>query len=136
MNTVTINEKDNVCVDLATGHKIALYDIPAGSDIIKYGFPIGVATSDISKNEKVHTNNMKTKLSGVLSYEYEPEFTPLAPEDAFEIDAYVREDGEIGIRNDIWIVPTVGCVNSIAKQLSEETGALCFSSLRLQSAWR
>ena len=127
MNTVTINEKDNVCVDLATGHKIALYDIPAGSDIIKYGFPIGVATSDISKNEKVHTNNMKTKLSGVLSYEYEPEFTPLAPDDAFKIDAYVREDGEIGIRNDIWIVPTVGCVNSIAKQISEETGALCFS---------
>ena len=75
MNTVIINEKDNVCVDLATGHKIALCDIPAGSDIIKYGFPIGVATSDISQDEKVHTNNMKTKLSGVLSYNYMPEFT-------------------------------------------------------------
>ncbi len=127
MNTVIINEKDNVCVDLATGHKIALCDIHEGSDIIKYGFPIGVATSDISQGEKVHTNNMKTKLSSVLSYEYMPELTQLVPEEAFEIDAFVRENGEIGIRNDIWIVPTVGCVNSIAKQLSVETGALCFS---------
>ena len=127
MDTVKINEKDNVCVDLVTGHKIALSDIQKGSDIIKYGYPIGCATEDIKSGENVHSHNMKTKLGDILDYEYSPCFTPLSPEEPFETNAYIRENGDIGIRNDIWIVPTVGCVNSIAKQLSEKTGAIAFS---------
>lgn len=127
MDTVRINEKDNVCVDLATGHKIALYDIKRGEDIIKYGYPIGCATENISKGESVHSHNMKTKLGDILSYEYKPNYKELAPKEPFSINAYVRENGEIGIRNDIWIVCTVGCVNSIAKQLANETGAICFA---------
>ena len=70
---------------------------------------------------------MKTKLGDILSYEYTPNFEELIPEEPFTINAYIRENGEIGIRNDIWIIPTVGCVNSIAKKLSEKTGAICFS---------
>lgn len=127
MDTVRINEKDNVCVNLSDGHKIALCDIPKGSDIIKYGYPIGVATDNIKKGDAVHSHNMKTKLGDILSYEYTPDFEPLSPEKPFEINAYVRENGDIGIRNDIWIVPTVGCVNGIAKQLAAKTGAICFS---------
>lgn len=127
MDTVRINEKDNVCVDLATGHKIALSDISKGEDIIKYGYPIGCATENIAKGESVHSHNMKTKLGDILSYEYAPKFTELTPKEPFTINAYVRENGEIGIRNDIWIVCTVGCVNSIAKQLANETGALVFT---------
>ena len=127
MDTFRINEKDNVCVDLQTGHKIALRDISKGEDIIKYGFPIGIATEDISSGIRVHTENMKTKLNDILSYEYTPDFKALEPTPAFEIEAFVRKNGEIGIRNDIWIVPTVGCVNSIGKALAEKTGALYYS---------
>ncbi len=127
MDTVRINEKDNVCVDLATGHKIALCNIAKGADIIKYGYPIGFATENIGKGDAVHSHNMKTKLGEILSYEYKPDFEEIQPEQPFEINAYVRENGDVGIRNDIWIIPTVGCVNSIAKQLADETGAICFS---------
>ena len=127
MDTFRINEKDNVCVDLHSGHKIALRDISKGEDIIKYGFSIGIATENIKSGVRVHTENMKTKLNDILSYEYTPKFKELAPTPAFEIEAFVRKNGEIGIRNDIWIVPTVGCVNSIGKALSEKTEAICFS---------
>ena len=127
MDTVRINEKDNVCVNLQTGHKIAICDIPKGTDIIKYGYPIGYATENINEGDAVHSHNMKTKLGDILSYEYNPDYTNLDPIEPFTINAYVRENGDIGIRNDIWIVPTVGCVNSIAKQLAEKTGAIHFS---------
>lgn len=114
-------------VELASGHKAAADDIKAGEDIIKYGFPIGRATCDIKKGERVHSHNMKTKLGGLLSYEYRPAFTLPEREKPFEIMAFERGDGEIGIRNDIWIVPTVGCVNSAAKTLADKTGAIAFS---------
>ena len=127
MDTVRINEKDNVCVNLETGHKIALSDIVKGADVVKYGYPIGYATENIRKGESVHSHNMKTKLGDILSYEYNPHFEELAPQQPFYINAFVRANGDIGIRNDIWIVPTVGCVNSIAKMLAEKTGAVCFS---------
>ena len=127
MDTVRINEKDNVCVNLSTGHKIALCDIEKGEDIIKYGYPIGYATENIKCGDSVHSHNMKTKLFDILTYEYKPDFVPLVKQNPFEINAYIRKNGDIGIRNDIWIVPTVGCVNSIAKQLSEKTGAIAFS---------
>ena len=127
MDTGRINEKDNVCVSLETGHKIAVCDIEKGADIIKYGYPIGYATESIMQGEHVHSHNMKTKLGDILSYEYAPYFEELSQEEPFTINAYIRENGDIGIRNDIWIVPTVGCVNGIAKTLSEKTGAICFS---------
>lgn len=127
MELVRINERDNVSVDIKTGHKVADKDIAAGEDIIKYGFPIGVATSDIKKGDAVHSHNMKTKLGDKLSYEYSPEKTELIPEEPFYINAYVRKNGDTGIRNDIWIIPTVGCVNSIGKKLSELTGAFVFT---------
>ena len=127
MDTVRINEKDNVCVSLESGHKFALSDISEGSDIIKYGFPIGVATCNIAKGEKVHSHNVKTKLGDMLEYTYAPKITPLPQSQPFEINAFVRENGEIGIRNEIFIVPTVGCVNGIAKQLADETGAVAFT---------
>ncbi len=127
MDKVRINERDNVCVDLSSGHKNALFCIKKGEDIIKYGYPIGTATENISEGEWVHSHNMKTKLGDILFYEYTPRFSYPEKEVPFEINAFVRENGDIGIRNDIWIIPTVGCVNSIAKSLSEKTGALYFS---------
>lgn len=127
MDTVKINEKDNVCVSLETGHKTACCDIKQGAPIIKYGFKIGNAKTDIKKGEAVHTNNLKTALNGCEEYTYEPDFEPLNRSEPKTIKAYARFDGKIGIRNDIWIVPTVGCVNNIAKALADKTGAFCFA---------
>ena len=85
MDTVRINEKDNVCVNLETGHKIALCDIQKGADVIKYGYPIGCATENIKKGDSVHSHNMKTKLGDILSYEYNPNFEELLPKEPFVI---------------------------------------------------
>ena len=122
-----INKLDNVDINLSDGHKYALRDIKCGEDIIKYGNPIGHAISDIKKGEHVHTHNVKTNLSGNLEYAYEPKFydTPAVPTDRTFM-GYVRENGDVGIRNEIWIVNTVGCVNKISQKLAELTGARYF----------
>lgn len=127
MEYVLISEKDNVRVCLDNGHKYALRDIQKGEPIIKYGFPIGVATDDIKCGEQVHSHNLKTALSGTLEYTYTPNYEEAEKQTPPMINAYVRKNGEIGIRNDIWIIPTVGCVNSIAKTIADKTGALCFT---------
>ena len=122
-----INKLDNVEVDLSDGHKYALRDIKAGERVIKYGNPIGHATADIKKGDHVHTHNLKTDLSDNLEYTYTPEFTELPDaERGRTFLGYLRRNGEAGIRNDIWIVNTVGCVNKIAERLAALTGALAF----------
>ena len=122
-----INKLDNVDINLEDGHKYALRDIKCGEDIIKYGNPIGHATCDIKQGEHVHTHNVKTNLSGNLEYTYEPKFydTPVVPTDRTFM-GYVRENGDVGIRNEIWIVNTVGCVNKIAEKIAARTGARYF----------
>ena len=123
-----INRLDNVDINLEDGHKYALRDISAGEDIIKYGNPIGHATCDIKKGEHVHTHNVKTNLSGNLEYSYDPHFYDIPAEDSSRtFMGYVRKNGDIGIRNEIWIVNTVGCVNKVAEKLSALTGARHFS---------
>ena len=122
-----INKLDNVDINLDDGHKYALRDIKAGENIIKYGNPIGHAIVDIAKGEHVHNHNIKTNLSGNLEYTYEPTFYDIEEEDKSRtFMGYVREDGNVGIRNDVWIVVTVGCVNKVAEQIAKETGALHF----------
>ncbi len=123
-----INELDNVEIDLSNGHKYALRDISEGENIIKYGQPIGHATADIKKGEQVHTHNLKTNLSGKLEYKYEPAEIPVGKAETDRtFMGYVRKNGDVGIRNDIWIVNTVGCVNKLAEKLARLTGAKCFS---------
>ena len=122
-----INKLDNVDVNLEDGHKYALRDIKAGENIIKYGNPIGHATEDIKVGEHVHSHNVKTNLSGNLEYTYEPKFYDIPTEDKDRtFMGYVRDSGEVGIRNDIWIVNTVGCVNKVAEKIAERTGAFHF----------
>ena len=124
---LTINKLDNVSVNLENGHKYALVDIKKGENVIKYGNPIGHATTDIKKGEHVHSHNMKTNLSGNMEYEYAPEYTPITPVDNnATFMGYVRENGDVGIRNEVWIINTVGCVNKIAKKIAEKTGAYHF----------
>ncbi|MBQ7387690.1 MAG: altronate dehydratase [Clostridia bacterium] len=126
--SMLINRLDNVDINLEDGHKYALRDIREGENIVKYGNPIGHATCDIKKGEHVHTHNVKTNLSGNLEYTYEPHFYDIPSEDCSRtFMGYVRENGEVGIRNEIWIVNTVGCVNKVAEKLSALTGARHFS---------
>lgn len=127
MEYVLISNKDNVKVCLDNGHKYAVRDIKKGEQIIKYGFPIGVATERIGKGKQVHSHNLKTSLAGTLEYTYSPDFEYPASTEPAVLNAYERKNGDIGIRNDIWIIPTVGCVNSIAKSLADKTGAFCFT---------
>lgn len=122
-----INKLDNVDVNLVNGHKYAVCDIKKGENIIKYGMPIGHATEDIKKGEHVHTHNVKTNLSGKMEYTYNPVNYPLEKTQTdLTFMGYIRENGDVGIRNDIWIVNTVGCVNKTAQRLAEKTGAKYF----------
>ncbi len=122
-----IHPFDTVGVDLETGHKYALRDIKKGENVVKYGFPIGHATADIAKGEHVHTHNLRTNLSGNLTYTYEPELPPLpSVSEKRTFMGYRRKNGEVGIRNEVWIVNTVGCVNKTAERIAAETGARCF----------
>ncbi len=114
-----IHEKDNVLVDVTSGHKYAANAIKAGEKVIKYGFPIGVATADIAEGEHVHSHNVKTGLEGKLEYSYQPEFeVKKSPTPTFM--GYMRKNGEAAIRNELWIIPTVGCINGAAEKIAEK----------------
>ncbi len=127
MAMLTIHPLDNVEINLENGHKYALRDIAAGENIIKYGSPIGHATQDIKKGDHVHSHNVKTNLSGNLEYTYEPVEIRVKPSPSGRtFMGYVRPSGEVGIRNEVWIINTVGCVNKIAKRLADLTGAVAF----------
>ena len=103
------------------GHKVALFKISAQEQVIKYGLPIGHATSPIEPGMWVHVHNVQTNLSDLIEYKYEPDFQPVAPIDTKEtFEGFIRRNGEVGIRNDLWIVPTVGCVNETAKTLAQK----------------
>jgi altronate hydrolase len=127
MGFVVIHPDDNVKVNLENGYKYAIYDIAKDDKIIKYGFPIGIAKENIKADEHIHTHNLKTALSGEQEYTYMPENIEVKAEEPIMISAYQRKNGDIGIRNDIWIIPTVGCINGTANALAQKTGAFAFT---------
>jgi len=106
--------------DIPPGHKIALVAMAADEPVIKYGRPIGHATEPIAPGQHVHTHNMATNLAGITDYAYEPAGPARPPEVAGDVmfDGYVRPDGRVGVRNEIWIIPTVGCINGLAETLA------------------
>ncbi|WP_442588270.1 UxaA family hydrolase [Pedobacter sp. AW31-3R] len=107
--------------DVERGHKIAITDISEGGDVLKYGYPIGKAIADIKTGEHVHVQNVRTKLGEVYDYTYNPALHDLThPQRNLTFDGFRRKNGDVGIRNEIWIVPTVGCVNGIAEQIIRE----------------
>ena len=103
--------------DVPAGHKVALFPIKAGEKVIKYGFAIGYAKEDIPVGAHVHVHNLHTGLSGELTYEYHPTYPTIPEIPTATFMGYPRKDGRIGVRNELWILPTVGCVNDIARQL-------------------
>ena len=107
--------------DTPAGHKILIKDTAKGQNIIKYGYPIGHAREELKAGDWVNENNLKTNLSGTLEYTYKPvneELTIKKENRTFK--GYVRKNGDVGVRNEIWVVPTVGCVNGIAERLVKE----------------
>lgn len=117
--TINIDGKTiEIKQDTPAGHKLLIKDAPKGTNIIKYGYPIGHSIEDLTEGQWVNENNIKTNLSGSLEYEYSPVNEKLSIENEnLTFKGYMRKNGEVGIRNEIWIVPTVGCVNGIAEKL-------------------
>ncbi len=105
--------------EVKRGHKVALFDIAAGSPVIKYGFSIGNAKENIAKGSWVHVHNLKTGLGELLEYHYDKVETPDVHKEPATFNGYVRSDGKVGIRNEIWIIPTVGCVNGPAEMIAK-----------------
>ena len=136
MKYIKINPADNVAValedlskgsvvegvtlsmDIPRGHKIVLNDLKAGENVIKYGFPNGHVTRDAAAGSMVDHSCIKTNLEGLLEYKYEPALVEIAP--SAERRAFMgfrRPDGQVGVRNQLWVIPTVGCVNGICEEI-------------------
>lgn len=118
----TIFEGVSATEPIPQGHKIALRSIKEGEAVIKYGFPIGHATRDIAAGQWVHSHNLATSLGDNLNYDYSPvETSPFVVDFSCRtINGFLRSNGEMGIRNELWIIPTVGCVNSQALKIAEK----------------
>lgn len=114
-NVIEVNE------DVPVGHKIALTTIEMNEDVIKYGYSIGKASKQIQQGEWVHTKNLVTRLDGTLDYHYEPKKEKVVNRGSVNgptFKGFVRPNGDVGIRNEIWIINTVGCINKIAERLA------------------
>ena len=106
--------------DIPAGHKFTLRDLAAGDNVIKYGYPIGHVTRDAAAGTLVDHSCIKTNLEGLLEYTYEPvEIPDQVRNDKKTFQGFRRADGQVGIRNQIWVVPTVGCVNGICQEIVE-----------------
>ena len=141
--------------EIPAGHKMAVCDIPAGGEVIKYGYRIGNAKEDIPAGAWIHTHNVGTALGDLLEYSYEPVAavaeaaaaetaaaetaakerqdagagTDSAAQDATFM-GFRRTDGQVGVRNEIWVIPTVGCVNNVATAIARQANAPCRRSSR------
>ncbi|MCR5313607.1 MAG: altronate dehydratase family protein [Bacteroidaceae bacterium] len=132
---INVNGKDIVLNnDVPAGHKILLTDLNKGENIIKYGYPIGHLKEDHKQGDFIYDANIKTNLAGLLDYTYNPvgkdELTNPAYTEWFSdsqlpttFKGYRRKNGDVGIRNEVWIVPTVGCVNGVVNQMKEKLQA-------------
>lgn len=142
MQFIKINPDDNVAValtdlkagdvvlgvtlgqDVPRGHKITLCDLKAGDNVIKYGFPIGHVTRDAAAGTCIDHSCIKTNLEGLLDYKYEPVEAPVLPATTPRtFKGFRRADGQVGVRNQIWVIPTVGCVNGIAETVAKRFNA-------------
>ena len=123
--TVTVDvqgEKKQITAleEIPAGHKMAICDIPAGEEVIKYGYRIGNAKENIRAGAWVHTHNLKTALGDLLEYQYEPVEVEEKHTEDVTFMGFKRPDGKVGVRNEIWIIPTVGCVNNVATAIARQ----------------
>lgn len=123
--TVTVDvlgEKKQITAleEIPAGHKMAICDIPAGEEVVKYGYRIGNAKENIRAGAWVHTHNLKTALGDLLEYQYEPVEVEEKHTEDVTFMGFKRPDGKVGVRNEIWIIPTVGCVNNVATAIARQ----------------
>ncbi|KML33456.1 UxaA family hydrolase [Rossellomorea marisflavi] len=144
-STIVIHERDNVLIALRdfeagervvdgdrevvlreavpAGHKIAREPIQKNENVIKFGMPIGRASEPIDRGDWIHTHNVVTNLKGTLQYDYKPTDDKIVPKPSTKtFQGYIRENGEVGIRNEIWIINTVGCINKTAEMVAKMAG--------------
>lgn len=111
----------SIIEDIPAGHKVALKNFVEGENVIKYGYPIGHVLKDRPKGSWMNENHIKTNLAGLLEYTYAPHAVNLdIPDRGLTFKGYRRKNGDVGVRNEIWIIPTVGCVNGIVTQLADK----------------
>lgn len=137
---IQINKRDNVAValaplekgrqinfdykhltlaeDIPQGHKFSIYPIAKGEAVIKYGYPIGLMTEDVAAGHWLHTQNLKTGLGELLEYQYHPVELEMKTSSESCFNGFRRGHDKVGIRNEIWIIPTVGCVNNVATNIA------------------
>ena len=113
--TLTLTE------DIMQGHKFSLKNLKPGDSIIKYGNPIGHATAEIPAGSWIHTHNLKTGLGDLLTYTYNKNVSDLPHKEPKFFQGYRRKDGRVGVRNEIWIIPTVGCVNNVVTAIERNS---------------
>ena len=140
LNTIPAGEKITVSVgdgsktvtareEIPAGHKMAICDIPEGGEVIKYGYRIGNAKENIAEGSWIHTHNVKTALGDLLEYTYNP--TPVEEKKTEDVTfmGFNRPDGKVGVRNEIWVIPTVGCVNNVATAIAKQANAFVKGSV-------
>ena len=121
---VSVGDENIIAVtEIPAGHKMALRDLQAGEAVVKYGYPIGHTQTAVRKGEWIHTHNLKTGLGDLLTYTYEPVESKTMPAGEAYFDGFDRGDGTVGVRNEIWIIPTVGCVNNVAEAIAKQANA-------------
>ena len=124
-NGVTVTATE----DIPAGHKMAVCDIPKGSEVIKYGYRIGNATEEVKVGSWIHTHNVKTALGDLLEYTYEPTGVEEQSTEDATFMGFNRPDGKVGVRNEIWVIPTVGCVNNVATAIAKKANAFVKGSV-------
>ena len=106
---------------IPAGHKVAMKDLAEGEDVVKYGFPIGHLLQAVPQGGLIDHSVLKTNLDGLLEYTYQPDLTEIAPaQTKATFKGYRRADGRAGIRNELWIIPTVGCVNGVVQNIQKQ----------------
>ncbi len=129
-SVISIDHKNiTLTEDIPQGHKFVLEDLQEKEPVIKYGYPIGITREPVKKGAWLHVHNMKTALGDLLSYTYEKQDTAIAPTEKRFFQGYRRPDGKAGVRNEIWIIPTVGCVNNVASAIEKKAQSMIRGSI-------
>ena len=137
LNTLPLGTKiqleDGRCItsgmEIPAGHKMAIADIPAGGEVIKYGYRIGYAKEDTKCGDWIHVHNLRTGLGDLLEYTYEPAPAEESKTEDATFMGFARPDGKVGVRNEIWVIPTVGCVNNVATAIAKQANAFVKGSV-------
>ncbi|MBS6194949.1 MAG: altronate dehydratase [Clostridiales bacterium] len=133
---VSIDHKDiTLSEDIPQGHKFALEDLAQNEAVIKYGYPIGLTKEPVKAGSWIHVHNMQTGLGGLLTYTYNKENTLLPPTKERFFLGYRRENNKVGVRNELWIIPTVGCVNNVAAAIERKAQSLVSGSIEAVAAF-